>query len=78
MAKARKGQGQEVRGHCARGFSSHGRGSEDEEGSAPPAKRPNSSLLEEALYVMGALAFETRANAHYMELRNEGVARRAT
>jgi hypothetical protein len=29
---------------------------EDEEGGAPPAKRPNSSLLKEAVYAMGALA----------------------
>jgi hypothetical protein len=49
-----------------------------EEGGAPPAKRPNSSLLEEAVYAMGALAGDPRANAHYMELHNEDVARRAT
>jgi hypothetical protein len=50
----------------------------DEEGGAPPAKRFNSSLLEEAVYAIGALASDPRANAHYMELNNEGVARRAT
>ena len=49
-----------------------------EEGGAPPAKRFNSSLLEEAVYAMGALAGDPRANAHYMELDNEDVARRAT
>jgi hypothetical protein len=49
----------------------------DEEGGAPPAKRPNSSLLEEAVYAMGALVGDPRANAHYMELDNEDVARRA-
>jgi hypothetical protein len=50
----------------------------DEEGGALPAKRPNSSLLEEAMCAMGALAGDPRANAHYMELHNEDVARRAT
>ena len=47
-------------------------------GGAPPAKRPNSSLLEEAVYAMDALAGDPRVNAHYMELHNEDVARRAT
>ena len=46
-----------------------------EEGGALPAKRSNSSLLEEAMY---ALAGDPRANAHYMELDSENVARRAT
>jgi hypothetical protein len=41
------------------------------EGGAPPAKRPNSSLLEEALNATGALAGGPRANAHYMELHRE-------
>jgi hypothetical protein len=41
---------------------------------APAAKRPNSSLLEEAVYAMGALAGDPRANAHYMELHKEDVA----
>jgi len=50
----------------------------DEEGGAPPAKHPNSSLLEEAVYAMSTLAGDPRANAHYMELHNEDVARRAT
>jgi hypothetical protein len=45
-----------------------------EEGGAPPAKRPNSSLLEEAVYAMGALTGDPRANAHYMELHKEDVA----
>jgi hypothetical protein len=49
-----------------------------EEGSAFPAKQPNSSLLEETVYAMGALAGDPRANAHYMELHSESVARRAT
>jgi hypothetical protein len=49
-----------------------------EEGGAPPAKRPNRSLSEEAMYTMGALAGDPRANAHYMELHKEDVARRAT
>ena len=51
----------------------------DEEGGELPAKRPNSSHLEEAEYAMGTLAGEPRANAHanYMELHKEGVARRA-
>jgi hypothetical protein len=35
-----------------------------EEGGAPPAKRSNRSLLEEAVYAMGALAGDPRANAH--------------
>jgi hypothetical protein len=50
----------------------------DEESGAPPAKRPKSSLLKEAVYAMGALAGDPRANAHYTELQNEDVARRAT
>jgi hypothetical protein len=52
----------------------------DEEGGELPAKRPNSSHLEEAEYAMGTLAGEPRANAHanYMELHKEGVARGAT
>jgi hypothetical protein len=49
-----------------------------EEGGAPPAKRPNRSLLVEAVYALGALAGDPRANAHCMELHNEDVARRAT
>jgi hypothetical protein len=48
------------------------------EGGAPPAKRPISSLLEEAAYATDELAGAPRANAHYMELHNEGVARRTT
>jgi hypothetical protein len=44
----------------------------DEEGSAPPAKCPNRSLLEEAVHAMDALAGDPRANAYYMELHNEG------
>jgi hypothetical protein len=48
------------------------------ESGAPPAKRPNRSLLEGALCAMGALAGDPRANAHYMELLKEDVARRAT
>jgi hypothetical protein len=35
-----------------------------EEGGASPAKRSNSSLLEEAVYAMDALASDPRANAH--------------
>jgi hypothetical protein len=35
-----------------------------EEGGAPPAKSSNSSLLEEAVYAMGALASDPRTNAH--------------
>jgi hypothetical protein len=50
----------------------------DEEGGKPPVKRPNSSLLEGAVYAMGALAGDPRANAHYMELDKEDVARRKT
>ena len=38
----------------------------------------NSSLLEEAVYAMNALAGDTRAIAHYMELYNKDVARHAT
>ena len=51
---------------------------EVEEGGAPPAKLSNSSLLEEAVYAMDALAGDPRANAHYKELHNEGNSRRAT
>ena len=43
-----------------------------------PAKQPNSSVLEEAVCAMGALAGDPRANPHYMELNNEEVARRVT
>ena len=50
----------------------------DEEGGAPPAKRFNIGLLEEAMYAMYALAGEPRANAHCMELYIEDVARRVT
>jgi hypothetical protein len=49
-----------------------------EEGDAPPAKRSNSSPLEEAVYAMDALAGDPRANAHYMELHKEDVAWRGT
>jgi hypothetical protein len=40
-----------------------------EEGGVPPAKCPNSSLLEEAVYAIDALADDPQANAHYIELR---------
>jgi hypothetical protein len=46
-----------------------------EEGGAPPAKRSNRSLLEEAMCAMDALAGDPRANAHYMELYTGSVAR---
>ena len=49
-----------------------------EEGGAPPAKRFNSSLLEEAVYAMGALASDPERRRTNMELHNENVARRAT
>ena len=49
-----------------------------EEGGASPAKRPNSSLLEVAVYAMDALAGDPRAIAHYMELHKEDVAWCAT
>jgi hypothetical protein len=49
-----------------------------EEGFALPTKRFKSSLLEEAVYAMGVLEGDPRANRHYMELHKEGVARRAT
>ena len=49
----------------------------DEEGGEPPAKRSNRSLLEEAVCAMNALAGDPRANAHFMELHKEDVARRA-
>ena len=39
-------------------------GLEGEEGGAPPAKRPNRSLSDEAVYAMDALASDPRANAH--------------
>jgi hypothetical protein len=47
-------------------------------GRRPPAKRSDSSPLEEAVYAMDALAGDPRANAHYMELHNEDMARHAT
>jgi hypothetical protein len=47
-----------------------------EEGGAPLAKRPNSSLLREAVHAMGALAGDPRANAHYIKIHKEDVARR--
>jgi hypothetical protein len=50
----------------------------DEEGGKPPDKRTNSSLLEEAVCAMGALAGDPRANAQYMEVHEEDVARRET
>jgi hypothetical protein len=50
----------------------------DEEGGETLAKRSNSSLLEEAVYAMGALAGDSRANANYMELHKEDFARRTT
>ena len=37
----------------------------DEESGEPPATRLNSSLLEEAVYAMDALAGDPRAIAHY-------------
>jgi hypothetical protein len=49
-----------------------------EEGGAPPTKRLNSSLLEEAVYATEALAGDPRANVHYMELQKEYVAWRVT
>jgi hypothetical protein len=49
-----------------------------EEGGASPAKHSNSNFLEKAVYAMDALVGDPRANAHYMELHNENVARRAT
>ena len=48
------------------------------EGGAPPAKRPNSSLFEEAVYAIDALAGDPRANAHYIELHKEEVDRCVT
>ena len=50
---------------------------EDKKGDASPARRPNSSLLEETVNTIGALAGGSRANAHYMELHKEDEARRA-
>jgi hypothetical protein len=52
--------------------------SETKRAAHPLAKRSNSILSEEAVYAMGALAGDPRAHAHYMELNNEDVARRAT
>jgi hypothetical protein len=49
-----------------------------EEGGVPPARCSNSSHLGEAVYATGAPAGGPRANAHYMKLYNEGVARCAT
>jgi hypothetical protein len=49
-----------------------------EEGGAPPARHSNRSPPEEAMYAIGALAGDLRANAHYMELHKEEVVRRAT
>jgi hypothetical protein len=50
-----------------------------EEGGAPPGQAPQSSLLEEAVGAMGALASDPRATAHCMELKTKGgVAWRAT
>jgi hypothetical protein len=49
-----------------------------ESGHAPPAKRSNSSLLEEAVCATVALAGDPRANADYMELHKEDVAWRVT
>ena len=45
-----------------------------EDGGAPPAKGPDSGLLEEAVYSKDALAGDPRANAHHMELHKEDVA----
>jgi hypothetical protein len=50
----------------------------NEEGGASPARRPNSSLLEEAVYAMGALAGDPRANTRYIKLHKEDMARRKT
>jgi len=49
-----------------------------EEGGEPPVKCSSSSLLDEAMCAMGALASDPRANAQYMEKRKRDVARRAT
>ena len=38
-----------------------------EEGGAPSAKCSSSSLLEEAVYAIDALAGDPQANANYME-----------
>jgi hypothetical protein len=46
------------------------------EGVLPPAKHSNSSLIEDAVYAMGELAGDRRANAHYVEPYKEEVARR--
>jgi hypothetical protein len=50
----------------------------DEEGCELPAKRPNSSLLEEAVFAMGALAGDPRANVRYMEPDTKFVAQLVT
>jgi hypothetical protein len=49
-----------------------------EEGGAPPTKRLNSSLLEEAVYATEAPAGDPRAKLHYVELQKEYVAWRVT
>ena len=49
-----------------------------EEGFALPTKRFKSSLLEEAVYAMGALEGDPRANEYYMVLDKEEVAKRET
>jgi hypothetical protein len=48
------------------------------DGGASSTKRSNSSLLEKAVCVMGALASDSRANAGHMELHKEDVALRVT
>jgi hypothetical protein len=45
---------------------------EGKQGGVPPAKRPNSSLLEEAVYAIDALAGDPQANANYMEAAQGG------
>ena len=45
------------------------------EGVLPPAKH-SLSLIEDAVYAMGELAGDRRANAHYVEPYKEEVARR--
>jgi hypothetical protein len=47
-------------------------------GEEDGAPRSNSSLLEEAVYAINALAGGPRANAHYMDLHKKGAARRIT
>jgi hypothetical protein len=49
-----------------------------EECGALPAERSNRCLVEEAVYAMGALAGDPRANAQYLELDKEDVAWRVT